>query len=146
MKERLFTRDFLLVSVANFTNGMAYALFLHFSGFLAELGASDIQIGLIYGATAVASIAIRPLLGPAMDRHGRVPVIMVGNVLNVIFVLLYLTISTLGPWVYAVRIGHGIAGAMLFSALFTLNHPASGSPRTELVNITRPLREGCPSM
>jgi MFS family permease len=119
MKERLFTRDFLLVSVANFTNGMAYALFLHFSGFLADLGASDVQIGLIYGATAVASIAIRPLLGPAMDRHGRVPVIMVGNVLNIIFVLLYLTISTLGPWVYAVRIGHGIAEAMLFSALFT---------------------------
>ena len=35
------------------------------------------------------------------------------------FVLLYLTVSTLGPWVYAVRIGHGIAEAMLFSALFT---------------------------
>lgn len=119
MTERLFTRPFLLVSVANFTNGMAYALFLHFSGFLAKLGASDVQIGLIYAATAVASIAIRPLLGPAMDRYGRVPVIMAGNALNIMFVLLYLTVSTLGPWVYAVRVGHGIAEAMLFSALFT---------------------------
>jgi MFS family permease len=54
-----------------------------------------------------------------MDRRGRVPVIMVGNVLNIVFVLLYLTVSTLGPWVYVVRIGHGIAEAMLFSALFT---------------------------
>ena len=99
MTARLFTKPFLLVSLANFTNGMAYALFLHFSGYLADLGASDIQIGLIYGATAVASIAIRPLLGPAMDRYGRVPVIMVGNVLNIVFVLLYLTVSSLGPWV-----------------------------------------------
>jgi MFS family permease len=117
--ERLFTKPFLLVSVANFASGMAYALFLHFSGYLADLGASDTQIGLIYGATAVASIAMRPLLGTVMDRYGRRPVILFGNILNVVFVLLYLTVTTLGPWVYAVRIGHGIAEAMLFSALFT---------------------------
>ncbi len=119
MTERLFTRPFLLVSIANFTSGMAYALFLHFSGYLAELGASDTQIGLIYAATAVASISIRPLLGTVMDRYGRVPVILAGNVLNIIFVLLYLTVSTLGPWVYFVRIGHGVAEAMLFASFFT---------------------------
>lgn len=119
MTERLFTRPFLLVSVANFTSGMSYALFLHFSGYLADLGASDTQIGLIYAATAVASIAMRPLLGTVMDRHGRIPVIIVGNALNIVFVLLYLTVTTLGPWVYTVRIGHGVAEAMLFSALFT---------------------------
>jgi MFS family permease len=32
---------------------------------------------------------------------------------------LYLTVHQLGPWLYAVRIVHGIAEAMLFAALFT---------------------------
>jgi MFS family permease len=119
MKERLFTRPFVLVSLASFASGMAYALFLHFSGYLAELGATDIQIGFIYAATAVASIAMRPILGPVMDRYGRRPVILIGNAINVVFILLYLTVTAIGPWVYAVRIGHGVAEAMLFSALFT---------------------------
>jgi MFS family permease len=119
MTQRLFTRTFLLVSAANFASGMSYALFLHFSGYLADLGASDTQIGVIYAATAVASIAMRPLLGTVMDSLGRRPVIIFGGVLNIVFVLLYLTVSTLGPWVYVVRVGHGVAEAMLFSALFT---------------------------
>lgn len=119
MTERLFTRPFVLVWLANFGSGMAYALFLHFSGYLADLGASDTEIGVIYAATAVASIAMRPLLGTFMDRSGRRPVILLGNVLNIVFVFLYLTVTALGPWVYVVRIGHGVGEAMLFSALFT---------------------------
>jgi MFS family permease len=119
VQERLFTRPFVLVSLASFASGMAYALFLHFSGYLAGLGATDVQIGFIYAATAVASIAMRPILGPVMDRYGRRPVILVGNAINVVFILLYLTVTAIGPWVYTVRIGHGVAEAMLFSALFT---------------------------
>ncbi|MGB5168938.1 MAG: hypothetical protein WBP49_11100, partial [Acidimicrobiia bacterium] len=68
MPERLFTRPFVFSWLANFASGMTWALFLHFSGYLSDLGASDTEIGLIYAATAVASVAMRPLLGTVMDR------------------------------------------------------------------------------
>jgi MFS family permease len=116
---RLFTREFALVSLANFANGISFALFFPLSGYLADLGASKDTIGLIFGVAALAAIAMRPYLGRAMDTYGRRPVILAGGVVNLIFVLLYLTVSAIGPWVYVVRLGHGVAEAALFSALFT---------------------------
>jgi len=119
MSERIVTRDFSLVFAANLANGIAFALFLHLPGYLAELGANEAEIGLIFGLAALASILLRPFVGTAMDRFGRLPVILVGNVLNISFIALYLTVTSLGPWIYIVRIGHGVAEAMLFAALFT---------------------------
>ena len=46
--------------------------------------------------------------------------VLVGNVINVAITAAYLTISTLGPWVYVIRIVHGLAIAMLFTAFTTL--------------------------
>ena len=99
--------------------GMAFTMFLHFPGFLKGLGAGEVEIGLIVGLTAVASIAVRPSVGRAMDQRGRRPVILFGNVVNVAVLALYLTVGELGIWLYAVRITHGFAEALLFTALFT---------------------------
>ena len=116
---RLLTRPFALCFVANLLQGLAFNLFLHFPGYLKQLGADELQIGFISALTAVAAIALRPPTGRAMDRRGRRVVILVGGVANVVAVSLYLTISVIGPWLYAVRIVHGVAEALLFSSLFT---------------------------
>lgn len=105
--------------LANMAQGMAFTMFLHFPGFLKGLGAGEVEIGLIVGLTAVASIAVRPTVGRAMDRRGRRPVILFGNIVNVAVLALYLTVGELGIWLYAVRITHGFAEALLFTALFT---------------------------
>ncbi len=118
-REPLLTRPFVLCSVANFAQGLAFNLFLHFPGFLKELGAGEVQIGLIAALTAVASIAARPALGRSMDLRGRRGVILLGNALNVLVCGLYLTVTAIGPWIYVVRILHGLAEAMLFTSLFT---------------------------
>ena len=119
MPERLFTRAFVSVFAANTFMELAWSLFLHFPGYLQDLGADEIQIGILVGVTAIASIAIRPWIGAVMDLRGRRQVIIAGNVLHVLVLALYLTVTALGPWIYIVRILHGLATAMLFTSHFT---------------------------
>jgi len=119
MPDKLLSRPFVLASLATFTHGMAFALFIHFPGFLEDLGATEIVIGLIVGFAAVASIIVRPLVGRLMDQRGRRPLILFGNSLNVVALLLYLTVEQIDGWVYAIRIVHGLSEAILFTVLFT---------------------------
>jgi len=118
-RDRLLSGPFVLVSLSNLFQGVAFNLFLHFPGFLSELGAREAQIGLLFGVSSVASIVVRPKLGQVMDTRGRRGVILVGNALSVVATALYLTVHTLGPWIYFVRILHGLAQAVLFTVLFT---------------------------
>lgn len=119
-KVRLFTPPFLIAFAANFLQVFAFNLFLQLSGFLKDLGAAEAKIGVILSAASVAGLLIRPLIARAMDMHGRRIVILAGGVLNIVVCSLYLTIDSIGPWLYCVRILHGCSQAMLFSALFTL--------------------------
>ena len=118
--ERLLTRPFLLCAFANTLQSLAFNLYLHLPGFLHDLGAGEVQIGMIVAATSVASIAARPPLGRAIDRFGRHRPILLAGVANVGICLLYLTLDSLGPWTYAVRILHGLSEAVLFAGLFTV--------------------------
>lgn len=117
--ERLFTRAFVLVSLANLAQSWSFNLFLHLPGFLNQIGAGDLAIGLIFGATGVTAIAARPSIGRSMDTRGRRGVILAGNALNVLVVSGYLTVTTIGPWVVCIRVLHGLSEAMLFTSLFT---------------------------
>jgi MFS family permease len=119
IREPVITRDFSLAWLASFFEGLSWALFIHLPGFLDDLGASEAEIGLIFGVAAVAAVGVRPLVGQALDRFGRMPVFYIGNVVDVGSILLYLTVSAIGPWVYVVRVIHGIGLATLFSAFFT---------------------------
>ena len=115
----LLNRSFVLVWFAAVTEGLSWALFLHFPGYLNDLGASEVQIGVIVGVASLTSIAVRPWVGQASDTRGRRPLILLGNAINVLALLLYLTVDALGPWLYVVRIIHGIGIGILFPVLFT---------------------------
>lgn len=117
-RPRLITTVFVVAGLANFLYGLSFNLYLHLPGYLERLGAGEAEIGVIYGITALTAIAARPLMGKVMDTRGTQLVIVGGGVLNAAVCALYLTVSGLGAWVYAVRILHGISEAMLFASLF----------------------------
>lgn len=45
--------------------------------------------------------------------------IIVGGIVNVVAIFLYLSITSLGVWIYTVRVLHGVAEGMMFTVLFT---------------------------
>lgn len=118
-RDPLLTRPFVVAFAGNLFQGMAFFLFIHLPTFLTDLGASATEVGVLVAATAVSAIVIRPTLGRVMDTRGRRPVVLAGGVLNVITALLYLTVSSVGPWLFLVRILHGFGISMTFTALFT---------------------------
>lgn len=115
----LVTRAFVLAALANTMVSLAGSLFVHLPGFLQQLGAGEAHIGRIMAAQALGAILAWPLVGRAMDAHGRRVVILAGVALFVGVVGLYLSIHALGPGVYAVRLLDGIAAMMWYTALFT---------------------------
>ncbi len=117
-REPLLTRAFVLCAVANLAQGTAFNLFLHLAGFLNDLGADDLEIGMIYGITAAVAIVARRPLGPHLDRHGYRWVIVAGGGLNAVVCALYLTVHTMGAGIYLLRILHGLSEALLFTAFF----------------------------
>lgn len=118
-EQRLLNPAFVRVSAANFLQGVAFSLFLHFPGFLKVLGAGELEIGWIYAAMHAVAIAGRPWVGRLMDTRGRRPVILGASALAVVAVALLPGAGDLGARVVALRIAVGLAEAALYTALFT---------------------------
>ncbi|MDP2623711.1 MAG: MFS transporter [Actinomycetota bacterium] len=116
---RLLTPRFAIAWMVSLFSGLAFFLFVHFPRFLEDLGASEAQIGLIIGSTALSAIAVRPQLGRELDRRGRRPILLLGGAANSAVLALYLTVESLGPWLFMIRILHGFGVALAFTAIFT---------------------------
>ncbi|MFO0631318.1 MAG: MFS transporter [Nannocystaceae bacterium] len=117
---RLAHRAFVLGFLANFAHALAFHAYVHLPGRVVELGAREIELGIIIATMAVAAIACRPLVGVLLDRRGRRGIARVGSIINVVACAAYLAVDDLGPLIYVIRVAHGVAEAMLFSVLFTI--------------------------
>ncbi len=119
MASPIFTRPFRRVFAANVMSDLSFNVFVHFPGFLKELGAGEALIGLIASVAVLTSVSLRPGVGQAMDRRGRLPIVRAAAVTRLAVALLFFTIGSIGPWVFVVRAVYGISTAVVFTGLFT---------------------------
>jgi MFS family permease len=112
--------DFWLVFIASSAIGVAANLFVFFPVFIVKLGGNAVAIGAIVSAGALAALAVRPGLVPLMKWRGRRTIALWSLMLEVVAIVLYIPVHSLGWPIYAVRVLHGAADGTARVALFAL--------------------------
>lgn len=114
----LRSRDFILVCLCSFLYfGSFYLLLPTLPQFVAGLGGSVSQIGLVTGAMTLASVVIRPWFGRLSDSVGRKRVMAVGAAAFALLFLPYMLLEAIFP-LFFVRIIHGVAHGAYLAAVF----------------------------
>lgn len=120
-QDKLWTRDFTLISVLNFLLVLVFYLLVVVIGLYAsrDLHASVSQAGLVVGVFIVGSMVGRLMAGQFLDRLGRKRCMLLGLFLAVLTCLLYFVEAGIG-FLIVVRFLHGLAVGIAATALATV--------------------------
>jgi len=118
---RLFTRNFATLLVAQASFGYAFSSFFMLPKFLVtQLGAGPDEVGRVAASYSFATFAALPLMGVLVDRYGRRVFMTGGALLMAALSLAFSGVGEVGPLIYALRAGQGLAFAMVFVGGATL--------------------------
>ena len=117
---RLVTRPFVFITLAHLLQGLGYSSMLLLPLFLNHLEASRSEIGLIMASAGVGGLLLRPVVGWALDRVGRKPVIFAGTACTAAGMGLIGLVDAIGPLIYGIRFLIGIGVGAMFASYFAL--------------------------
>lgn len=84
-----------------------------------ELGASALEIGGFFSAASIVPVVIRPILGPALDRWGRRPFLLLGLINQMIAMIVFAIADSVFLLTVA-RFIQGTGTAFLWITAFTI--------------------------
>lgn len=116
MTDGLFTRRFVLATLGNLVFFVGVTSFFSLPVHLEALGASRAEIGRVMGSFGLASLFAMPLTGVLVDRFGRRGFMVLGSLVFSVLSLGFLAVGGIGPLVYALRLGQGLAFSLAFVA------------------------------
>jgi len=119
-QQKIFSRDFILCSFAQFTFQSAFTILVPtIPIYLSRFQAKEAEIGFLIGVFSLSSLILRPIVGSALLNIPEKKFIIAGALLYVFSSIAYLLAPPFWP-LFAVRIFHGIGLAFFNTAIFTL--------------------------
>ncbi len=120
-RKQLMTRQFSLLLVTTSFFGFAWSTYLILPKFFAtELGLDAQEIGRVVAVQGLAAVCVTPVVGRLVDRYGRKPWIIVGNLLLVCSGIGFQFVEQLGPLLYAIQMLWGMGMVFTFNSAGTL--------------------------
>lgn len=119
----LYTPTFFAMAFANLCTLSSFGTFFLFPLFISEHGGSQVDIGIIMGAFALASVVCRPWISEMVDRIGRKRSFTIGLIVMSLVPLVYTlfrgNLSLFYIPLVMVRGLHGVGFAICITAAFT---------------------------
>ncbi|WP_051359458.1 MFS transporter [Paucisalibacillus globulus] len=120
IQEKIWTRDFVLICLANFFIFFGFQMTLPtLPLFVKELGGSDQLIGVIVGIFTFSALVLRPYAGHALESKGRKFVYMTGLAIFVISVGAFAFITSIA-FLLIVRVLQGVGWGLSTTATGTI--------------------------
>lgn len=119
MSLKRFGPNFPTLFAAAILQELSFGVLVHLPGYLSDLGATEGLIGLLYSASAIVSLVSRPWLGRILDLTHRRTVMLVVGTMNITVLLLLLTTSVWGPWLWLLFLSQRVFQVSLFTSIIT---------------------------
>ncbi|USG65816.1 MFS transporter [Brevibacillus ruminantium] len=118
--ESLWTKNFILLAVANFLLFVAFQMLIPtLPLYVTQRGGDQVAVGLVISIFTVSALLIRPFAGKALDSIGRKPVLLGGLLIFFLSVSGYYWMATVAL-VLMVRFVHGIGWGITTTAFGTI--------------------------
>ena len=109
-------RQLIIIFLIIFVNLIGFGIIIPILPFYAEnVGATPLQIGLLFASYSVAQIVASPVLGSWSDRYGRRPILLLSLLGTVISFVMLATATSLAM-LFAARILDGLSGGNIPTA------------------------------
>lgn len=119
-KPPLWGRNFILVCLCNTAVFMGFQMLLPtLPVYVQELGGTPATMGLVMGIFTFPAVAVRPLVGRALDTVGRRGIFLFGLAVFVVSVLAYRWATSV-PMLLALRVVHGFGWGFSTTAASTI--------------------------
>ena len=120
MVQKIFTRDFLFIFLAQLTLSSVYCILIPtFPIYLSKKGSTEVEIGILVGTLSLSSLVFRPFVGRALLRISERTFMVAGALLFALTSMGYFFALTFWP-LLTVRIFQGIGAAFFYTAAVTL--------------------------